>query len=927
MWHVKPPSGSVQGPFSAVTLRGKIERGDVSLESTFRLVGSGVWIGIESWLDVDEGNNSLFPPDHEPVDSVPTNPLIRSFENKVDGSTTVIHRLNEIPTLVQTDDYNGIHVCIDGVKWIHAGTSKRPLAAISIRPEDGHFIGIEIQGRQHNSVSILVVLDKTDPAVYISRSRLSYDRTLTDISIKALCYSTCMVPGANRLYGIIEHSPNYHLWHTDSICYIDDIKSSIYPILATGCNDIDALASPFEALGPNLDVAFLFWSRSVGLHRVHWFGNNAIEAVHVENESLKPESRRNRRLSSLSFNKDGVLFGAAGDEFLSFGIPDVIKTSSYTGSSNISRRDNALGTVFHSELELKETNHEDVCIHFAEDPEDAFEDIQNDDEDAYAEKRGPYGEAHANKSDRQVKTIVKTHNRVVQTDQKQIRTSEKHRQVPPLKRIRRKETAGLKLEGHNGQAQKTAPVSESTHEKVSATQSQSVSQFHTSVQPNTYPNYMHGVQWDYLFAERERRLQAESCAWQWMQHYFYAQMDLNRHQQARDREDQQYLISIALDRIANNQNVKTFARGPVEWKQHVASKTLSSAERIVYNSPLPNNDCSASVIYEGADAFTGIETSMDTSVSSPLRRMRGRRESMLRNKANRRQTSVGKLLVHENEADGVSMLAHENTTYGDSFHDFTSNVNGRIPRKHLLMLGSGLHRCSISGSRETSTTITGQLYLFDPNTNETKRVGRPSLGLSAIACTSLGQCFGIQGSSLVKLDPSVGNILVLSQLFVKDRPNFSISITTITFGMWLEKGESLYGILEGGRHGHSDAVVHIDIGSGSCEIIAETHKSRVTALVAPPLSGGPWGGTIFYFWAQEQGLFSMKWANRQFSVDAVIVGPKAIAGIRSLSFDDQNMLYGFGSSMWIVDTNRQQIDRMKSLTLATKCAVFISADV
>ena len=71
----------------------------------------------------------------------------------------------------------------------------------------------------------------------------------------------------------------------------------------------------------------------------------------------------------------------------------------------------------------------------------------------------------------------------------------------------------------------------------------------------------------------------------------------------------------------------------------------------------------------------------------------------------------------------------------------------------------------------------------------------------------------------------------------------------------------------------------------------------------------------------------MKWANRQFSVDAVIVGPKAIAGIRSLSFDDQNMLYGFGSSMWIVDTNRQQIDRMKSLTLATKCAVFISADV
>ena len=131
-------------------------------------------------------------------------------------------------------------------------------------------------------------------------------------------------------------------------------------------------------------------------------------------------------------------------------------TSSPPGSSCVLRCDNALGTLFHSELELKETIHEDASIHCAEDPEDAFEDIQNDDDGAYAEKRAPYGgEAHVNKSDRRVKTMVKTHNRVVQTDQKQ---SENHRQVSPLKCTRRKETAGLKLEVHNSQAQKAAPV-------------------------------------------------------------------------------------------------------------------------------------------------------------------------------------------------------------------------------------------------------------------------------------------------------------------------------------------------------------------------------------------------------------------------------------------------------------------------------------
>ena len=77
----------------------------------------------------------------------------------------------------------------------------------------------------------------------------------------------------------------------------------------------DAMASPYELLGPLQDIAFLFWSRKLGLHEVHWFGNNRILLVAKET----PSHYKRRRLTSLYFNPEGELFGVSGSDVLPCG--------------------------------------------------------------------------------------------------------------------------------------------------------------------------------------------------------------------------------------------------------------------------------------------------------------------------------------------------------------------------------------------------------------------------------------------------------------------------------------------------------------------------------------------------------------------------------------------------------------------------------
>ena len=135
------------------------------------------------------------------------------------------------------------------------------------------------------------------------------------LNIKTLTYSTCMDNGICKLYGIAEFNNSHAFLGTDSICKIDPKTGAVNLILATGCHDVDAMASPYELLGPLQDIAFLFWSRKLGLHEVHWFGNNRILLVAKET----PSHYKRRRLTSLYFNPEGELFGVSGSDVLPFG--------------------------------------------------------------------------------------------------------------------------------------------------------------------------------------------------------------------------------------------------------------------------------------------------------------------------------------------------------------------------------------------------------------------------------------------------------------------------------------------------------------------------------------------------------------------------------------------------------------------------------
>ena len=125
--------------------------------------------------------------------------------------------------------------------------------------------------------------------------------------------------------------------------------------------------------------------------------------------------------------------------------------------------------------------------------------------------------------------------------------------------------------------------------------------------------------------------------------------------------------------------------------------------------------------------------------------------------------------------------------------------------------------------------------------------------------------------------------------------SFDIDIVDITFGRWLDGCDTLYGLMKCSPDVlglYSDAIVSIDIHSGKCTLVAETHRRGVTSLLLLHLRVVRGVERYFIFWVEKQGLFDMKWANRQFSIGNVIAGSQTQFNIRSLIFNLNNVLIG-----------------------------------
>ena len=922
MWHVRLPGGRTKGPYSTVILKDKIEDGDIPFAANFKSDGSTHWVSLEEWLDMEENGFDFFG------DALPEEESFSSAEDRDGGA----------PTMVQVDDFCGIHVCVGGNEWKCVGKSRRILSCITIRPSDGHFVGVEVQTRGEVSVSVLVVLDRNEPSHYLGRNRLSFDLKNTDFAIKALTYSTCMEDGKCLLYGVIGHNEKYPLWKTDSICKIEESGGfGVRPILASGVHDVEALASPHRALGPRKDVAFLFWSSSIGLHRVHWFGNNAIESVRVKRDKLETIMSRigkgtKRRLSSLKFNQDGQLYGVAGDSLISFGTPnfgegspkqDVDRRSERPlnprGAATIHKTPQSGNSMFQDDdyitnLKLrqsspgsKERTEEtkgDLDVHGNHDPVELRPARRRRHHRRHHHRRRHHHSAHTNWE----RESMAQNPRPIQVEEVPL--------PPPPPPSPPKEVAappGVPQTSPLRTAR--TPVFENTTN-------------HLGQAPPGTGNLRNGRDpWQFVLAERERRLQAEAYAWQWMQHYYFAQMDIQRYQLERDRLDQQRALGAVVERMAQQQLAlggRASSFSPPRADDFDAHFFPGGASSNVHAYAHPRN-----VDAEGSSETSSVcSSNADTvhnSSAVPLRtegvdvRQYSRRDSMVRNRMQRRNTNIGALISQEGPGSGVmGSTAHDSTTYADTFHDFSTNDWTAGRSDTFFLLGSGRHRGSISGG--TLSTVPGQLYAYNVRSDNLEHVGSPIPGLRTICASTGKQCFGILNGSLIKINPNDGTYLHLAKLTLKDSKYTvdTVVITSLSFGMWLEKGEALYGVMAANDALYSDCIVCIDIKSGTCEVVAETHKTHVTALASPPLEGGPWGGTIFYFWVEEVGLFCMKWANRQFHVDAIIVGPKANVGVRSLLFNNRNELLGFGSHMWNIDPNRHVLVLEKSLPLATR---------
>ena len=103
---------------------------------------------------------------------------------------------------------------------------------------------------------------------------------------------------------------------------------------------------------------------------------------------------------------------------------------------------------------------------------------------------------------------------------------------------------------------------------------------------------------------------------------------------------------------------------------------------------------------------------------------------------------------------------------------------------------------------------------------------------------------------LIKIDLSTGNTLTLKRLQLYDSTTgqeFDIQITDIGFGRWIDGHDNLFGLIKSSPklNIHSDAIVSIDIFTGRCTFVAETHRRYVASFASPPLEGSH--GVVQYF--------------------------------------------------------------------------------
>jgi hypothetical protein len=943
MWKVKYANGKQKGPMPLKQLFKIIENGFVPIDSYFISTELRNWIDMETLLDMQfqdlEDNIHAFV-------NVNKNVNVRhSLSTATDASSAssskhhqhlvqkksrtnkqmykdnnnnnrlpqqnVYQEKNDIPHMVQCDRYGGIYEStgskLNG-KWKRLGYSKTPLECVAIHPLTHKLTGVRKVSRNGISRSLLITLErgsldsKSTNIFPSTEMSLSFSNVKhANLNIKSLTYSTCMDDGKCTLYGVAERNHGHELLGTDSICRINPKTKIVDLILATGCHDVDAIASPYELLGENQDIAFLFWSRKLGLHEVHWFGNNRIELVTKET----PPQYKKRRLSSLYFTQDGDLFGVSGNDVLPFG--NMAVKGGDPGNDDTGK----YGGHFIPGMHVVEASDLKVV------DESSLEQQQQQQQqpiNMIIDGKNMKKKKKDKKKKSKVNFSIKTKNKGTQND---IDTSTPKVLLP-----------------------------------VSSPKTQLPPSTTRSPQPTDYQRQHQREDWEYfVMSERERRYQAEANAWGWMQHAYYAQMEAQRQAYYHQYQHQQYLMyhhgqhsQISPLALSQYQHVYT-NNVPTTPTNNFETPTSTNTYNPLQNTTKNSNDFKVDEHYleEKLRAFSkpdvesddneSVESTILSSTPSPVitaeatpgTTSNDRRGSMLRNQKMRRQTSVGLLLVHEQGNGKFRGGETAQTTYHESFHNFfASNQNGNnylVPR--YLLLGSAAHRGSISGG--SLHTRVGQLYLSNSDDfNNMTKIGKSVPNLNALASSNSGQVFGVSNRDiLLKIDPNTGNTLALGTLKFYDtrrRYSYDIDVVDIGFGRWLDGRDTLYGLMKCSPDLLgicSDAIVSIDIQSGKCTLVAETHRRGVTAFASPPLEGGPWGGTIFYFWVEKQGLFEMKWANQQFTVGNLISGSQTQFNIRSLIFNLNNDLLGFGSSMYVITPQERNIVRVQSLPLTS----------
>merc|ERR550514_2394437 len=81
------------------------------------------------------------------------------------------------------------------------------------------------------------------------------------------------------------------------------------------------------------------------------------------------------------------------------------------------------------------------------------------------------------------------------------------------------------------------------------------------------------------------------------------------------------------------------------------------------------------------------------------------------------------------------------------------------------------------------------------------------------------------------------------------------------------------------------------------------------SLACPPRAGGPWHGIQWFMWAARGGLYGIKWANE--GNQLVRIGSQEDGGhIRDICFNREGTLYGIGSGLFTINTERGSLTRV-----------------